>query len=160
MLQALLEDRFELRTHRETREVPVYALTVAQGGSNLTPFQVGTCTKMPMKVPLPALASGQEYCKVRIGMRAVDAQGSIEAQGSTLAEFAHMLTLVLDRPVIDKTRIAGTFDIHLEFAAGAASDPTGASILTAIQQLGLKLEPTKGLREFLVIDHAERPTEN
>ena len=110
-------------------------------------------------------------------MRAVDAQGSIEAQGSTLAEFAHLLTLVLDRPVIDKTRIAGTFDIKLAFAAdaatprflpggdlarpaGVASDPTGASILTAIQQLGLKLEPTKGLREFLVIDHVERPTEN
>ena len=102
----------------------------------------------------------------------------MDAQGSTLTEFSQLLGLVLDRPVIDKTGIAGKFDIHLEFAAdaatpkflpggdmarfaGAASDRTGVSIFTAIQQhLGLKLEPAKGPREFLVIDHVERPTEN
>jgi uncharacterized protein (TIGR03435 family) len=111
-------------------------------------------------------------------MRAVDAQVSIDAQGSTLAKFSQLLDLlVLDRPVIDKTGITGKFDIHLEFAAdaaiakfltggdlarfaGAASHSTGASIFTAIQQLGLKLEPAKGPRDFLVIDHVERPTKN
>ena len=128
---------------------------------------------MPLTVPLPALAPGQTYCKVRISSM----RPAVDAQGSTLAEFSQLLGLVLDRPVIDKTGIAGKFDIHLEFAAdaatpkflpggdlarfaGAGSDPTGASIFTAIQQVGLKLEPTKGPREFLVIDHVERPTEN
>ncbi|MBI1790189.1 MAG: TIGR03435 family protein [Acidobacteria bacterium] len=172
MLQALLEDRFKLKIHRETKQVPVYVLTAPQGGSLLKPFAEGSCTPMPLMVPVPPLAPGQEYCKVRIGMRP-----SVDAQGSTLAELSQLLELVLDRPVIDNTGIAGKFDIHLEFAAGAAtpkllhggglagrggaaSDATGVSIFTAIQQLGLKLEPASGPREFLVIEHAERPTEN
>jgi bla regulator protein BlaR1 len=169
MLQALFEDRFKLKSHRETREVPVYALTVVQGGFKLNPFQAGSCTTMPMKVPRPALASGQKYCKVMVSMKP-----AVDAQGSTLAEFSQLLTLVLDRPVIDKTGIAGKFDLFLQFApdpatprflpggdlarpAGAAADPAGASIFTAIQELGLKLDPAKGPREFLVIDHIERP---
>ena len=173
MLQALLEERFKLKIRRETREVPVYVLSAAQGGSLLKPFTEGSCTPMPLTVPLPAPAPGQTYCKVRISSM----RPAVDAQGSTLAEFSQLLDLVLDRPVIDKTGIAGKFDIHLEFAAdaatprflpggdlarfaGAASDPAGASIFTAIQQLGLKLEPANGPREFLVIDHAERPTEN
>ena len=171
MLQALLEDRFQLKIHRETREVPVYALTVGQGGSRLTPFEDGSCVPMPLKVPLPPLALGQRYCKVRVGIQ----PPAVDAQGSTLTEFSQLLDLVLDRPVIDKTGITGKFDIHLGFAineatprflpggdlaqfAGAASNPTDASIFTAIQQLGLKLESTRGSREFLVIDDAERPT--
>ena len=147
---------------------------MAQGGSKLTPFQEGSCTPIPLTVSIPTLAPGQEYCKgfwkVEVGV-----QPAAVAQGSTLAEFSQLLTLVLDRPVIDKTGITGKFDIHLEFAPdaatprflpggelgipdGAVADPAGASISTAIQQLGLKLEPTKGPREFLVIDHVERPT--
>jgi len=173
MLQALLEDRFKLKIHRETRAVPVYVLTAAQGGSLLKPSTEGSCTPMPLTVPVSALAPGQEYCKVRVGFKGP----SVDAQGATLTEFSKLLDLVLDRPVIDKTGIAGKFDIHLEFAAdaatpnflpggdlarlaGAASDSTGASIFTAMQQLGLKLEPAEGPREFLVIDHVERPTGN
>jgi len=173
MLQTLLEDRFQLEVRRETREVPVYTLTVEQGGSRLKPFEEGSCIPMPLKVPLPTLAPGQRYCKVRVGIQ----PPVVDAQGSTLTEFSQLLTLVLDRPVIDKTGITGKFNIHLEFApdattprflpggelgipASAVTDPAGASISTAIQQLGLRLEPTKGPREFLVIDHVERPTEN
>jgi uncharacterized protein (TIGR03435 family) len=89
MLQALLEDGFKLKIHRETREVPVYVLTAAQGGSLLKPFTEGSCTPMPLTVPLPALAPGQEYCKVRVGMRP-----AVDAQGSTLAEFSQLLDLV------------------------------------------------------------------
>ncbi|PYT28844.1 MAG: hypothetical protein DMG57_13510 [Acidobacteria bacterium] len=171
MLQALLEDRFQLKIHRETREVPVYALTVEQGGSRLKPFEEGSCIAMPLKVPLPTLVLGQRYCKVRVGIQ----PPVVDAQGSTLTEFAQLLDLVLDRPVIDNAGITGKFDIHLEFAiseatprflpggdladqAGPAS--AGPSVFTAIQQLGLKLEPTQGPREFLVIDHVERPSEN
>src|SRR5438309_11090481 len=128
---------------------------------------------MPFKVPLPALAAGQPYCKVKVGVQ----PPVVDAQGSTLTEFSQLLNLVLDRPVIDKTGITGKFDIHLEFApdaatprflpggdlagqAGPASDPTVPSVFSVIQHLGLKLEPTDGPREFLVIDHVERPSEN
>jgi uncharacterized protein (TIGR03435 family) len=173
MLQSLLEDRFQLKIHRETREVPVYSLTVAQGGYKLKPFTEGSCTPMPLKVPMQAPPPGQEYCKVRVSAR----KPAVDAQGSTLAEFSQLLTLLLDRPVIDQTGITGKFDIHLEFAidkatprflrggdlarfAETASDPALPAIFTAIQQLGLKLEPAKGPREFLVIDHMERPSGN
>lgn len=149
----------------------MYSLTVAHGGSKLKPFTEGSCTPMPLTVPMPPLAPGQEYCKVRADAR----KPAVDAQGSTVAEFCQLLNLVLDRPVIDETGIAGKFDIHLEFAineatprflpggdlarfADAALDPAVPSIFTAIQQLGLKLEPTQGSREFLVVDHVERPT--
>jgi uncharacterized protein (TIGR03435 family) len=175
MMQALLEDRFQLKIHRETREVPVYSLTVAQSGSQLRPFAEGSCTPMPLTVPMPELAPGQEYCKVKVGLST--GKPVVDAQGSTLAEFSQLLNLVLDRPVIDKTGITGKFDIRLEFGineatprflpggdlarfAEAASNSTGPSVFSAIQELGLKLEPTQGSRDFLVIDHVERPTEH
>ena len=94
-------------------------------------------------------------------------------------EFSKILNSMLDRPVIDKTGLAGVFNFHLEFAPdetapgfimrlrtvpedGGPSDPTGGtSIFTAMQeQLGLKLEPAKGPGEFLIIDSVERSTEN
>jgi uncharacterized protein (TIGR03435 family) len=105
----------------------------------------------------------------------------LDAQGTNLTDFGHLLAFGFDRPVIDKTGIAGKFDFHLEFTpdestpkflggtdrdggppspAAAASDPVGPSIMTAIQQLGLKLEPAKGPKELLVIDRLERPTAN
>jgi len=100
----------------------------------------------------------------------------VDAEGSTLSEFSKLLNLVLDRPVVDKTGITRRFDIHLEFSPdeatpglrgplgdtpAAASDPTGPVILAAIQeQLGLKLMPTKGPIELLVIDHVEKPSGN
>jgi bla regulator protein BlaR1 len=175
MMQALLEDRFRLKIRRETREVPVYAITLAPGDLQLRPFQEGSCLPMPFKVPLPAPPAGQQYCKVRVGVRPPDVV--LDAQGSTLAEFCQLLDLALDRPVIDKSGITGKFDIHLEFGIDGSTPrflPAGdlarfpgdgkpsrgaLPIFSAIQQLGLKLEPTNGPREFLVIDHMERPSE-
>lgn len=170
MLQALLEDRFQLKIHREARVVPVYALTMEGAASGLKPFEDGSCIPMPVKFPLPALAPGQQYCKVRVGMQ----PPSVDAQGATLTEFCHMLDLVLDRPVVDHTGMTGKFDIHLEFAvseatprflpggdlaqfAASAANRTNPPIFAAIQQLGLKLEPARGSREFLVVDRVERP---
>jgi uncharacterized protein (TIGR03435 family) len=97
---------------------------------------------------------------------------AIDGQGMTLDEFSGLVLTAsafgfkLDRPILDKTGLAGRFDFHLEFAiddhlAAAASDSAGPSIFTAVQQqLGLKLEPARGPGEFLVIDHIERPSEN
>ena len=98
----------------------------------------------------------------------------VEAHGMSLSEFSKMfLTLPLDSPVIDRTGLTGLFDFYLEYAVdeitpGVPSDPAtapldtvGPSIFTAVQeQLGLKLDRTKGPGEFLVIDHLERPSKN
>jgi uncharacterized protein (TIGR03435 family) len=170
MMQTLLEDRFHLKIHRETTEGPVYVLSVARGGPRLRPFTDGSCVP-DSAFPSPPLPAGREYCRLLIGARS---PASLDAQGITLDAFAKTLRLVVGRPVIDKTGIAGRFDIRVEFSregtalaamplAGVRpSDPTGApSIFTVLQeQLGLKLESGKGPVDRFVIDSIERPTEN
>jgi bla regulator protein blaR1 len=174
MLQALLEDRFKLKIHRASREIPAYSLTVAKSGSKLLPFKEGGCVAVDFtKSPIPPPAPGKANCNAIVGGRS-GPNTKLEAQAITLDYFSKLLGLVLDRPVIDKTGVSGKFDFHLSFLVdettpgafrpefGQPSDaPPAASIFTVLQeQLGLKLEPTKGAREFLVIDHVERPTEN
>jgi uncharacterized protein (TIGR03435 family) len=192
MLQAILEDRFGLKSHRETREVPVYALTVLKGGIKLQGLPGGNCDpRDSSKPPRPVLGApygltevlqpGQKPTCAWIFVTAKgagDPSTTLYAKASNLTEFAGALRIVLDRPVIDRTGITGMFDFRMQFAAyqttagpapnspaalaspPTASDPAGPSIFTAIQdQLGLKLEATKGPGEFLVIDSVQRPTE-
>jgi uncharacterized protein (TIGR03435 family) len=183
MMQRLLEDRFHLKIHRETREGPVYFLTVARGGPKLHPFKEGSCT--PWAIPPQPLAPGtRQYCSITI--RPGPTSSSMQGLGATIDEFSK--TLPVDRPVIDKTGIAGRFDIRVRFSSegtgmegGAreigpppasdrsrASDPSkvpdraGApSIFVALQEeLGLRLEAGRGPVETLVIDHIEKPSDN
>lgn len=174
MLQALLEDRFKLKIHRETREVPVYELTVAKGGPKLAPSKAtsreGSCTPADAAQPGPPSQGKWPKC----GLLLIRTQGpnvTLEPPGISLDAFAtNVLPTLLDRPVINKTGVAGLFDIHVEFAVDestpglrlAPSDqPPEASIFTAIQeQMGLKLESAKGPGQFLIIDSVERPSEN
>jgi len=164
MLQALLEDRFQLKTHRETREVPVYELTVAKGGPKLQPFD-GSCTPVDFaktpQLPTPPKAPGE--CRNVFGTSGPNSTSYY--RGISVDDFAtHRLGVgTVGRPVINKTGITGRFDIHLEFTPDRNADKpdAGPSIFTALQeQLGLKLIPAKGPGEFLVIDHVERPSEN
>ena len=160
MLQALLEDRFKLKVHREAREVPVYALTVTKGGFKLPQAAEGSC------VAAPQAPEGKKRCDDIVG------GGILKLDEGTVDSFGKLLGLALDRPVIDKTGLAGKYNFHLTFAVddatpgvlqfGPTSDrPPAPSVFTAVQeQLGLKLEATRGPREFLVIDHVERPSEN
>jgi uncharacterized protein (TIGR03435 family) len=156
MLQTLLEDRFQLKVHREIRERPVYVLTVAKSGLKLQPLQ-HAC-----QVPDPC----------GIGkMRSNGQNMTLDVHAMSIADFSG--SLGLDRPVIDKTGVAGLFDFHLEFVLDGATpgfpfgsheptsgDGAGPSIFTAIQKLGLKLESAKGPVEFLVIDRVEKPSSN
>jgi uncharacterized protein (TIGR03435 family) len=165
MMQALLEDRFQVKIHHETREVPVYALTVAKGGPKLQAAQPGKCYAMDPDHPVPPSQRppGLMPCGVFAPSPAKD---GVYLYSSTLAYFCGQLSSLLDRDVVDKTGIAGVFDIHVEAppadpsAADSADGALGAAIFDAIQKVGLKLEPAKGQGEFLVIDHVERPTEN
>jgi uncharacterized protein (TIGR03435 family) len=157
MLQTLLEDRFKLKVHREIRERPVYALTVAKSGLKLQPL------KHACQLPDP--------CGVG-KMRSNGQNMTLDTRAVSMVDFTALLGL--DRPVVDKTDVAGLFDFHLEFVLDGATpgnpfgshdpapsgDSAGPSIFTAIQKLGLRLESTRGPVEFLVIDHVERPSAN
>lgn len=176
LLQTLLENRFKLKIHRESRKIPVYNLVVAKGGPKLKPFQEGSCTPMPptdftqFPFSVPPLPPGQRYCQV--GGGAAGPNMDMRAQGVSLDDFARLV--YPGRPVVNKTGIRGVFEIHLRWGLDDESrqqltdltgndpgEPTMPPVFTAIQeQFGLKLEPAKGPGEFLVIDHVERPDEN
>jgi uncharacterized protein (TIGR03435 family) len=173
-LQTLLQDRFKLALHRETKELPVYELTVAKGGPKLPP---PSCLQRDPG-DLFTIAPGKtmmDYC----GFGGFPGRGRYQASSGSMAEFAGALGLPLGRTVVDKTGITGRFRMELTFApdtstipfpdAGGpgrpadAAPPTdlGPDIFTAIQeQLGLKLESGKGPVEVLVVDHVEKPSEN
>lgn len=163
MMQKLLEDRFKLRIHRESREGPVYNL-VATKAVKLPPFQAGTCVDLPPLLisPNPVPPDRGHFCRFQIDLGPA---ASIDAEGATVDGLTMLLDVVLDRHVVDRTGLAGRFSIHLDFAPtkGPASEQPSdrPSIFSALQeQLGLKLEPARGPRPLLVIDHIEKPTDN
>ncbi len=176
MMQALLEDRFQLKLHRETREAPVYELVAAKGSPKLQPFQEGSCAPADSTLA-PGATPPRKRCDFSV-TRGKTTDLAIHVQGASLQGLAFLLGLSVDRPVVDKTGITGLYDFNLEFgkdettalrqcrppepgAVGAQQPASGPSIFTAMQeQLGLKLESGKGSREVLVIDHIERPSEN
>ncbi len=176
MMQTLLEDRFKLKTHRETREMPVYLLTVARGGPKLQPSQQGSCTPLDFEHPPPPPEPGQPFPRVCGGAQLTN--HGLDMYGTTMAEFCRpFLSDRLDRDVVDRTGIAGRFNIHLDLSGAdlghsaapvdpaapvSPADPSSifAAIKSAVQKVGLKLEPAKGFGEFLVIDHVEKPSAN
>jgi uncharacterized protein (TIGR03435 family) len=170
MMRSILEDRFKLRIHRETRQGPVYELALGKGSPKLKPLQDGSCTPVVVGRPLPPLASGQHLCRNMVSPR-----GSVDFEGGTISMFTGLLGLIVDRPVIDKTGITNYFEVHLKFSpddsaprpattepgSPAVSSPDAPGIFQAIQeQLGLRLVPANGPVDVLVIDHVERPSGN
>jgi uncharacterized protein (TIGR03435 family) len=156
MLQALLQDRFKLKVHRETKELPVYELTVAKNGLKIQPAKEGSCSDLDPSKQVATGRRGSDFCGY-VGMRG----GSLEATKQSIPDLAKTLSFIFGRTVVDMTGLKEAFDIHLEFAPENAPDSTSPSIFTAIQeQLGLKLDSGKGPVEVLVIDQVERPSEN
>lgn len=158
MIQTLVEDRFKLRFHRETKEGPVYVLTIAKGGLKMHP---GTC--VPSKGDLPNECGGYgrgEGATTTLNWRGVPISNPA---GVAYRSLAWQLSLGLGRPVIDKTGLTGGYDVHLHWTADRDAGPnaTGPSIFTAMEeQLGLKMEAARGPVEYFVVDHAERPSGN
>jgi uncharacterized protein (TIGR03435 family) len=199
MLQALLEDRFKLKIHREKKEMPVYSLVIAKGGPKLKEAPPDADTPPPddpgatkignSGVQFKANGSGGVVMggpmgKTKVEMR--DGAMHFEMEKMPIAALTEFLARFLDRPVVDMTELKGNYQIALEISmeelknvarsmgaavpggpageAGKApleaSDPSG-SLFTAVQQLGLKLEPRKAPVEIIVVDHVEKmPTEN
>ena len=161
MMQKLLEDRFKLKTHREIREIPVYALTIAKSSASLRSVDGGSCTPFDLeKAMTPPRPSEKPMCG---GRRLRNGPNEIwEGAGVSFDQMSQTLGMMVDRPVINRTGVSGLFAFRIEYGTDDSSDdPARApSIFTALQQLGLKLESTKGPGEFLVVDHVEKPSEN
>jgi uncharacterized protein (TIGR03435 family) len=172
MLQALLEERFQLKVHLEPRESPVYTLTVAKQGK-LTPAKEGACEILDLN-NLPKPGANPNLCGMP-RMSGSPAGMKMDIVGTTMEEFAgRMLSNATGRPVVDKTGLTGRYDIHVEFSRDSmgpmrvngvdqpAPPSDGApSIFTAVQeQLGLKLTSDKASFNVIVVDSAAKPTQN
>ena len=173
MMQALLEDRFKLKAHKEIREVKAYALVAANG--RRPPAAKTPCFTRSPEHPFPRPEPGQPFPTI-CGFNGIRNSDGIQIRGSTMAEFCMALSKTpvnLDsRKFIDQTGITGRFDFDLKFpypelpleqgdpAAPRFPPEDFTNLQGALLKLGLKLAPTKTSAEFVVIDHAERPTPN
>lgn len=169
MLRTLLEDRFRLRSHRETREVAVYRIVLdrADGrlGSQLVPSS-RDCARW--------FAEGQPNWPVRKSLvtptgdrRPCSLEGAprfISGGTQPISALADMLGVRLQRPVVDATGLSGNFDIDLQWTPDPALPPgvvdSGAMFTAIREQLGLRLQPARAPLDVLVIDSVERPTPN
>lgn len=184
MLRSLLEERYQLTFHREMRELPVYALVAAKGGLKLPSPREGACVEPTPDTP-PDWAGGI-MAPPQAGRPPLTRCGAVrvmlEPDGARtlgakvpMAEFARTLSMVTGRTVIDRTGFGRLFDVQMTFLpdestpampppppdVAAALEGKTPSILSALQeQLGLKLESTRGPVEVIVIDRAERPSGN
>lgn len=144
MMQHLLAERFQLRVRRETRQVPVFALVVGRNGPK---FQ-----ESPPEAPAGTMTRGTDK-----GLRRESVQGS-------MSDLAIQLSVTAGRPVVDKTGLKGLYTYTLEwFPANRVPPPDSnlPSMFAALEeQMGLRLVTETGLQEYLVIEHAERPSEN
>jgi uncharacterized protein (TIGR03435 family) len=147
MLQALLADRFKLQIHHVGKQLPAYDLVLNKGGAKLKESAPDTEAKSMMSSP------------TRTSLRLVVARQTI----GWLVE--NQLNIVAGRPVLDKTGLTGSYDFTLQWL----QDPTGTNpgtsdlppLNTALQeQLGLRLQPTTAAFDTVVIDHADKPSEN
>jgi uncharacterized protein (TIGR03435 family) len=162
MLQSLLADRFDMATHREQRQLPAYSLVVARPGSKLGKgIQPSTkdCESMGA-TPLNSTTAQSEYdgCTPQMGL------ARLKVSGVRISFLASGLTRILERPVIDKTSLSGTFDMELSWTPdptmmpnGVTSPPNvppgGPSIFTALEeQLGLKIVSDRAPVDVLVVD--------
>ena len=181
MLQELLRDRFHLRLHRETRELPVYALLTAKGGLKLQNQKSENCFAGPPGTephPVPGEPFVVPCGFITVSLSPLGLQ--IRGGRTSMQRLAAILSGVLGRTVVDRSGFRGTFDIDVEFTPDDAiagipgrglpgslpteppsGDHAGPSLFRALQErVGIKLESGKGFVTVLVIDHVERPTEN
>ena len=149
MLKSLLEDRFNLKAHRETREMPMYSLVAEKNGVKMEPSADQTGNTGGVK-------------EVRYGR--------IVGEAVPMSTIAGILTGLAGRRVLNKTGLMGRYDVDLRYTPdlgqpGATPEPTdspdGQSLFGALQaQLGLRLESTRGPAEVLIVDHVERLSAN
>jgi uncharacterized protein (TIGR03435 family) len=186
MLQALLADRFQMKVHRESKEFPVYALTVAKGGLKIREVPPGPdAAAGPPGVNVAATGTGAGVA-VNMGGGSSFALGNnkLEARKMTMTAFADVLTRFVDRPVVDMTGLKGVYDLTLELSPddytatlvrsavnqGVVLPPQALRVLETasadpfsapLRQVGLALDSRKAPLDVIVVDAAlKTPTEN
>jgi uncharacterized protein (TIGR03435 family) len=178
MLRGLLEDRFKVKTHRATEERSLYVLTVAKSGLKIKPTAPDECWERDAATqPTPPAGAENLPACGNLKMNWNGGNRMLTSTGVLLQNFTTgVLSPMMDRFVINRTGVEGRFNIPLEFAPDdntpgglsglawsrreGATPATGGSIFKALEELGLKLEPTKAPAEYLVIDHVERLSPN
>jgi uncharacterized protein (TIGR03435 family) len=212
MMQSLLEDRFQLKAHRDTRELPVYNLVLGKDGSKLKvsadqtpspilangprqPCDPDAANFTPPPLPPPPRGGGpdgrgglpdmSQLPRGAMIMMMSPTGMTMATNGAPIGNFVNWLSQQVGRPVIDKTDLKGLFDFKVTFSPEGIQNPFGGlpqpgggpaigglsttpnnaadpvpSLFTAIQELGLRLESTKGPVEVLVVDSVQKPTEN
>jgi uncharacterized protein (TIGR03435 family) len=155
MLQSMLEDRFHLRLHNETRQGPLYRLEVARGGVKVK----------EVEPPVPPAREGP------VGAAMSDDNGRMIGKKSTMEGIAKALVIFLKSPVIDQTGRKGYYDFDVKWVApiladgqrpgsGFGTEGAGLLISNLQEQMGLRLTRARGPVEYWVVDHVEQPTEN
>jgi uncharacterized protein (TIGR03435 family) len=173
MLRTLLADRFALVTHRETRELPMYALVLARKDGALGPQLVRSsidCERW-LKEKRPQIGEGSPSPVAPGGKRPVclmlTTRRLITAGTRSMPQLAASLQALTGRSVVDRTGLTGTFDFDLQWTSGTVGTPVGTnpqpddgpSIFAALQeQLGLRLEPGRATFDVVVVDAVGRPT--
>jgi uncharacterized protein (TIGR03435 family) len=155
MIQGLLEDRFKLKTHFETKELPIYLLKVSSRGPK---FSESASTSEGSAKDIDCLATGSS----RVGY--------LPIQHCSMSGLARILTQIIGYQVTNQTGLTGQYDFELTWSPDTSMNPVdhdqdkateGPPIFTAIQnELGLKLQLSKGPVDILVVDHIEMPSPN
>ncbi len=186
LLQSLLAERFNLKFHRDTRELPIYFLVVGKNGPKLRKSEI-QADQLNNDPPSKSPQSGDPSSPTQSadsrprgkGAMIRMTRGQVSAEMAPVSQLASLLAQQLGRPVVDKTGLEGLFDFKLEWTpdetmrgmsplgdspgheSSQPVDTSGPTIFSALQeQLGLRLESQRGPVEILVIDHIEKPSEN
>lgn len=145
MYRKLLSDRLHLKFHRETREIPIYEITVAKGGPR-------------------NMAAAKSTETLNTGSRGGGGQRTLRFSNMPTSMLAFNLGFYLDRPVIDRTGLEGRYDFTLKWtfdeSRSADSDAPPLLPTALVEQLGLEMKAVRGPAEVLVIDHVEQPSPN
>jgi uncharacterized protein (TIGR03435 family) len=156
LMRKLLEDRFQLKIHHETRELNVYRLVRVRSdrlGPKLTAAPANSCSAADQKETAAQVAAGR-------GCSAGPVPGGIRVQGMPLTTLTSLIAPSLERVVVDETGLTGNWDLDLTFVNQVQdANGDGPSLFTALEeQLGLKLESGRARVDVIVIDRLERPT--
>jgi uncharacterized protein (TIGR03435 family) len=175
MVQSLLEDRFQLKAHREKRELPVYELVVGKGGSKIKLSEDQTAPDAQQSGITFATGDQEDPTPLKRGAMRLTTGSSdtiLSANAVQISSLVSLLQSSSDRIILDKTSLTDRFDIHLRFHRHnnvvietpngliSPSDSPAPSIFTAIQELGLKLESAKAPLDVVIIDSVQKPSEN